>query len=123
MKFTCVDPVEFLYPDVTVYKSGTDMISILTPRGSYACAQILFYEGEGSLQIACEGWEPEVYEMVAIPVETNERMTEENSTPFSPAGTGVGDGVGITTSCVTALFTDTCTAPLCILSSVSAVKT
>lgn len=85
MKFTCVDPVEYLYPDITQYKSGTDKIDILAARGSYACAQILFSEAEGPLQIACEGWEPEVYEMVAIPVETNERMTEENSTPFSPA--------------------------------------
>lgn len=85
MKFTCVDPVEYLYPDITRYKSGTDKIDILAARGSYACAQILFSEAEGPLQISCEGWEPEVYEMVAIPVETNERMTEENSTPFSPA--------------------------------------
>lgn len=85
MKFTCVDPVEYLYPDITQYKSGTDKIDILAARGSYACAQILFSEAEGPLQIACEGWAPEVYEMVAIPVETNERMTEENSTPFSPA--------------------------------------
>lgn len=85
MRFTCVDPVEHLYPDITAYKSGTDKIDILTARGSYACAQILFFEGEGALEITCEGWEPEIYEMVAIPVETNERMTEENSTPFSPA--------------------------------------
>lgn len=85
MKYTCVDPVEYLYPDITEYKSGTDKINILAPRGSFACAQILFYEGEGAPQITCEGWEPESYEMVAVPVETNERMTEENSTPFSPA--------------------------------------
>ena len=54
MKYTCVDPVEYLYPDITEYKSGTDKINILAPRGSFACAQILFYEGEGVLQITCE---------------------------------------------------------------------
>ena len=85
MKFTCVDPVEHLYPDMTEYKSGTAQINILTARGSYACAQILFSEAEGPLQITCEGWAPEVYEMVAVPVESNEKMTEEKRTPFSPA--------------------------------------
>ena len=32
MKYTCVDPVEYLYPDITEYKSGTDKINILAPR-------------------------------------------------------------------------------------------
>ena len=42
MRYTCVDTAEFLYPDIQNYKSGTDYIRILTPRGSFATAQILF---------------------------------------------------------------------------------
>ena len=55
MEYICVDPVEFLYPDITEYKSGTDKINILTPRGSYACAQIFLSEGDGSVEVGCEG--------------------------------------------------------------------
>ena len=84
MKYTCVDPVEFLYPDITEYQSATDSIKILTPRGSYANAQVLLTEGTGSVQVTCEGWEPEVYEMVAIPVEDNALMTEEKRAPHTP---------------------------------------
>ena len=84
MKYTCVDTVEFLYPDITDYKSGTDRICILTPRGSYACAQIFLWEGKGNVQVSCEGWNPEIYEMMAIPVEDNALMTEEKRAPHTP---------------------------------------
>ena len=84
MKYVCVDTVEFLYPDVHEYQSGTDRINILSPRGSYACAQVFFYEGSGNVAITCEGWNPEIYEMVAIPVEYNALITEENKAPYTP---------------------------------------
>lgn len=84
MKYTCVDPSEYLYPDITQYKSGTDCIRILTPRGSYACAQIFLFEGEGTVGVECENWTPEIYEMVAIPVEENILITEETRTPYTP---------------------------------------
>ena len=48
MRYTCVDTAEFLYPDITEYQSGGDTVKILTPRGSYACAQILFSEVPGT---------------------------------------------------------------------------
>ncbi len=86
MRYRCVDSAEYLYPDVTEYKSGSDRIDILSPRGSYACAQILFYEGCGSISVACEGWQPEIYEMKAIPVERNSQdtVTEEKRLPHMP---------------------------------------
>lgn len=84
MKYTCVDPSEYLYPDITAYKSGTESIHILTPRGSYACAQIFLFEGEGTVSIECEGWAPEIYEMVPIPVEENIQITDETRTPYTP---------------------------------------
>ena len=84
MKYTCVDPSEYLYPDITQYKSSTDRIRILTPRNSFACAQILLSEEEGTVSVACEGWAPEVYEMVAIPVEENILITDETRTPYTP---------------------------------------
>lgn len=85
MRYTCVDTTEFLYPDITEYQSGTESIHILTPRGSYACAQILFSEiSEKRLNIRFEGFEPEVYEMVPIFVEENHLLDESNSHPHIP---------------------------------------
>lgn len=85
MRYTCVDTTEFLYPDITEYQSGTESIHILTPRGSYACAQILFSEiSEKRLNIRFEGFEPEVYEMVPIFVEENHLLDERNSHPHIP---------------------------------------
>ena len=76
MKYTCVDPAEFLYQDIAEYKSGTDSIHILTPRGTYACAQIMLMEGTDPAKISCTGWQPEIYEMVAIPVDQTVGITE-----------------------------------------------
>ena len=84
MKYSCVDPVEFLYPDITEYKSGTDKISILTPRGSYACAQVMLTEGSGSVEVSCDGWNPEIYEMLAIPVETSDFWWADPDAPHTP---------------------------------------
>jgi len=85
MRYTCVDPAEFLYPDITEYSSGSPAIRILSPRSSYACAQIYFSGVEGdTLTIRCKGWSPEIYEMVAIPVEQGHELDAEQSTPFTP---------------------------------------
>ena len=85
MRYTCVDTAEFLYPDITEYQSGTDFIRILTPRGSYASAQILFSEvSEKTLNIKFEGFEPELYEMVPIFVEENHLLDETNTNPHIP---------------------------------------
>ena len=85
MRYTCVDTAEFLYPDITEYKSGTDSIHILTPRGSFATAQILFSDvSEKELHIRFEGFNPEVYEMVPIFVEENHLLDESNSHPHIP---------------------------------------
>lgn len=85
MNYTCVDTAEFLYPDITEYQSGTDSIRILTPRGSFASAQILFWDvSEKDLKVSFEGFNPEVYEMVPIFVEENHLLDESNSTPHIP---------------------------------------
>ncbi|MBQ2915757.1 MAG: DUF4091 domain-containing protein [Clostridia bacterium] len=84
MKYICVDTVEFLYTDITEYQSGTDRINILTPRGSYACAQILLTEGCGNINIECNGWKPEIYEMVAVKVEANPMYVWNKEAPHTP---------------------------------------
>ena len=85
MRYTCVDTAEFLYPDITEYKSGTKEIKILSPRGSYACAQILFSDvKEQNLNVKADGWNPELYEMVPIYVERNHGLDENNSAPHMP---------------------------------------
>ena len=43
MRYVCVDPAEFLNPDITDYQSGTQEIHILAVRNSYACAQVLVF--------------------------------------------------------------------------------
>ena len=78
MRYICVDTAEFLYPDITDYNSGTAGIRILTPRGSYACAQVLFSDvSEKTLCVKTEGWNPELYEMVAVPVERNQGLNPD----------------------------------------------
>ena len=85
MRYTCVDTTEFLYPDITEYQSGTDSIRILTPRGSFASAQILFWDvSEKDLKVSFEGFNPEVYEMVPIFVEENHLLDESNSHTHIP---------------------------------------
>ncbi|MBQ3088596.1 MAG: DUF4091 domain-containing protein [Clostridia bacterium] len=85
MNYTCVDTAEFLYPDITEYQSGTDRVHLLTPRGSFACTQILFSGVSAkTLNIRFEGFEPEVYEMVPIFVEENHLLDETNSHPHIP---------------------------------------
>ncbi len=85
MRYTCVDPSEFLYPDITDYQSGTNEIRILAVRGSYANAQILLYGVDAdALHVRCEGWDPDLFEMVAIPVEQNFNLNESNMAPHMP---------------------------------------
>lgn len=85
MRYTCVDPSEFLYPDITDYRSGTAEISVLVARGSYANAQILLWGvKDEEITVHCEGWNPDIYEMVAIPVEQNFNLNEENMAPHMP---------------------------------------
>ncbi len=84
MKYVCVDPVEFLYTDTVEYKSGTDSIKILTPRGSYACAQIMFTESCSSFEVKCNGWTPEIYEMIPVTVEANPMYVWNKEAPHTP---------------------------------------
>ncbi len=85
MNYVCTDPAEFIYPDITEYSSGSDRITILAARNSYACAQVLFYNcEEASMKVEVEGWEPEIYQMVAIPVERNQGIEPENFKPHRP---------------------------------------
>ncbi|MBR5870922.1 MAG: DUF4091 domain-containing protein [Clostridia bacterium] len=85
MRYTCVDTAEYLYPDITDYVSGTKEIRILSPRGSYACAQILFSDvKEQHLTVTANGWAPELYEMVPVHVERNHGLDESNTAPHMP---------------------------------------
>ena len=85
MRYTCVDTAEFLYPDITKYQSSTDSIRLLTPRGSFATAQILFSNvSDKSLNIRFDGFNPEVYEMIPVFVEENHLLDETNSHPHIP---------------------------------------
>ena len=85
MKYVCIDPTMFVYPDIAEYAGSSDAISVLTPRGSYACAQILFTDVPGdTLSVDTEGISAELYEMVSVHVERNEGLDENNARPHQP---------------------------------------
>lgn len=85
MKYRCVDTAEFMYPDIYEYVSGSDRIDVLSARNSYACGQILFTETAGeTLDIRTVGFDTELYEMVAIHVEGNEKLDETNICAHQP---------------------------------------
>lgn len=86
MRYVCVDPAEFLYPDITDYQSGTQEIHILAVRNSYACAQVLvFHAAAGeNLSVKADGWNPELYEMVSVHVERNHGLDANNAAPHMP---------------------------------------
>ncbi len=85
MRYTCVDPSEFLYPDITDYRSSCSEIRILAVRGSYANAQILLSDVTAAeITVKTEGWDPDLFEMVAIPVEQNFNLNESNAAPHMP---------------------------------------
>ncbi|MFA6109179.1 MAG: DUF4091 domain-containing protein [Candidatus Latescibacterota bacterium] len=91
MKCLCVSAMEFIYPDLHEYRSGTDRFDLHAARGSYACGQLLLggLPGDqapvtvaltGDLrELACE-W----YEMVPVHVEGNPGLTKENAVPHCP---------------------------------------
>ncbi len=85
MRYACVDVSEFLYPDITEYPSAKSTMSLLAPRNSYLCGQIMFTDVEGdTLKITCDGWNPEIYEMVDVTVERNHGLDENNMAPHQP---------------------------------------
>ena len=85
MRYRCIDPSEFVYPDITDYESASDRISVLTPRNSYACAQVLFTDiPDETLEIRTEGFSAELYQMVPVHVERNQGLDENNMRPHQP---------------------------------------
>lgn len=86
MRYICVDPAEYIYPDRFAYATGSDRICVYTPRDSYACAQILLSDlnGDETVTVACEGWSPELYRMVPVFVERNESIGDDNRAPHQP---------------------------------------
>lgn len=57
------------------------------PRGSYLCGQILCYDIPpelDALRVEAQGWSPELYGMVAVPVERNENLTDADRRPHQP---------------------------------------
>lgn len=90
MEHIFISASEYIYPDIHQYKSGADRADIHAARGGYACGQILLTGLSGPCAVSAKltgglsGLDSEFYEMVAIPVEANPFLTQENALPHCP---------------------------------------
>ena len=79
MDYKVVLSSEYLYPDIFDYKTASDSINVLTARNSYAVAQVIIkgVENGAAISVVPNGFDTEVWEMVAIPVEKNVGLEPE----------------------------------------------
>ena len=89
MRYLVVDDTEFIYPDTDVYATGSQVLDLFSPRGSYAAAQVLFWDlpedGRIDIRLSLSGFESEIYGLLPIPVETNAGMSDEAMRPNNPS--------------------------------------
>lgn len=71
MKCFIVDSTEYIYPDVVNYATARDNFTDMALRGSFACCRLVCVDAIGELTVKIEGAECEIYEEIAIPVESN----------------------------------------------------
>jgi len=76
MKATVVSANEWLYPDITEYKSAKASIDLHAPRGGYAATQVIFFDRTpgDAIKVSCEGLEGlslSVYRMLDVCVQYN----------------------------------------------------
>lgn len=70
MKYIVCRNYEWLYPDVTEYKTASEKAEFSALSGGYAAFQIFLSEVSGEkITVKCDG--AEIYEELAIPVESN----------------------------------------------------
>lgn len=89
MKYTVVSSSEFTYPDIFEYATSSASADIFSARNSYATTQILFSGMEtSSVEIKFDGLPdsvvPEIYTLLSVPVERNERMNPADYRPHYP---------------------------------------
>ncbi len=89
MKYTVVSSAEFTYPDIWEYESSCDKADIFAARGGFATCQILVGDMASpdlpvSFSALPEGVTPEIYSLLAVPVEANALIEEDKRAPHFP---------------------------------------
>lgn len=89
MKYTVVSSAEFTYPDIWDYESSADKADIFAARGGFATCQILVDDMKSdALPVTFSelpaGVTPEIYSLLAIPVEANPGLQEDRITTHYP---------------------------------------
>ena len=90
MKCFIVDSSEYIYPDIKCYATAADSFTASALRGSYATARLVAYDCGKTLTVEVKGAQCEMFEEIAIPVESNPGFDEgfmphfpERIAPFS----------------------------------------
>lgn len=84
MKYTVCENFEWTYPDVHSYATSSDSASIHALRGSVASFQIHIYDCVGDVSAVCDIKGAELYEEIAIPVESCPGIEENEKRPHFP---------------------------------------
>ncbi len=89
MKYTVVSSAEFTYPDIWQYESSSDKADIFAARGGFATCQILVGDMASpelpvTFSALPDGVTPEIYSLLAVPVEANPAIREEGRGPHYP---------------------------------------
>lgn len=85
MEYKVVSSAEYTYPDARGYLSGSDKIDIFAARGSYACAQVLFFDAvDPSASLSCDLPGAEFYSLLAVNVEANVFLNPKDYLPHMP---------------------------------------
>ncbi len=85
MKYHVVDSTEWLYPDKTDYETSSNRFHQFCAKNGMACGQIFVYGAGKDVSVSVNGFEAEVYEEIAIPVEENVGFGRHNRNKFFPS--------------------------------------
>lgn len=76
MKCFIVDSHEYIYPDIENYQTASDSFVTRAVRGSFATCRLVIVDAENEVKITVRGADCEIYEEIAIPVESNPGFDE-----------------------------------------------
>ena len=85
MKYHVVDSTEWLYPDKTDYETSSNKFYQFCARNGMACGQIFIYGAGKKISVSVNGFDAEIYEEIAIPVEKNIGFDRNNRNKFFPS--------------------------------------
>lgn len=85
MKYHVVDSSEWLYPDRTDYETSMNYFNQFCAKNGKACAQIIVFDAGEEVSIKVNGFDAEIYEELAVPVEKNIGFDRNSRNKFFPS--------------------------------------